>query len=112
MSGATVTLEVPCAANGRWQPLPADSPRVEGFDFCGQCFPDDWDTVEEKDVETFLYTTKNGTKLHRSIDTGDDADTSAFGDHDYPEENLAAKLAQPDASLDHEFEWDQEGGDA
>jgi len=112
MSGAEVTLEVPCLANGRWQALPADSPRVENFDHCGQCFPDGEATVDEKGVETFLFTAKNGSKLHRSIDTGDDADTSGFGDHDYPEETLAAKLAQPDASLDHEFEWDQQGGDA
>ncbi|GGK64495.1 hypothetical protein [Haloarcula sebkhae] len=106
-----VTLETPCLADGRWQPLPADSARVDNLGFCNQCFPDDWETVSEKDVETLLFTAKNGSKLHRSIDTGDDADTSEFGNHDYPEETLAAKLAG-DASLDHEFEWDTQGGDA
>ncbi|AJF26830.1 hypothetical protein SG26_14395 [Haloarcula sp. CBA1115] len=106
-----VTLETPCLANGHWQRLPADSTRVAEFDLCGQCFPDGWDTVSEKDVGTFLFTAKNGSKLHRSIDTGDDADTSQFGNHDYPDETLAAKLAGG-ASLDHEFEWDKQGGDA
>jgi len=108
-----VTRETPCLTKGRWQLMGVDSSRVDGFDLCSQCFPEGWDSVDAKDIETFLYTTKNGTKLHRSIDTGDDADTDIFGDHGYPEENLATKLADPDASLDHEFEWDrQQGGDA
>jgi len=105
------TRETPCLANGRWQRLPSDSARVADFDLCRQCFPDGEVSVAAKDIETFLFTAKNGSKLHRSIDTGDDADTSEFGNHDYPEETLAAKLTG-DASLDHEFEWDKQGGDA
>jgi hypothetical protein len=107
-----VTLETPCLANGRWQDIPADSTRVGDFDLCSQCFPDGEATVSEKDIETFLFTAKNGSKLHRSIDTGDDADTSEFGNHDYPDETLAAQLADPSTTLDHEFEWDTQGGDA
>ncbi|WP_424001227.1 hypothetical protein ACOZ4I_15795 [Haloarcula salina] len=107
-----VTLETPCLANGRWQRTAVDSTRVADFDFCSQCFPDGEATVDEKGVETFLFTAKNGSKLHRSVDTGDDADTSEFGNHDYPDQNLAAKLADPTTSLDHEFEWDKQGGDA
>ncbi|GGN92182.1 hypothetical protein [Haloarcula pellucida] len=110
----TLTLETPCNTKGKWLTCPTDSRRADDREYCGQCFPDGEDSVAEFGVETYLLTFKNGTRLHRSVDTGEEADTSGFGDHDYPDERLADKLASDDVTLDHEFEWDRQrsGGDA
>ncbi|MBX0323855.1 hypothetical protein EGH21_12525 [Halomicroarcula sp. F13] len=108
----TVTLETPCLTDGNWVRRSADSRGVDGHDLCDQCFPDGWDTVAEKDVETFLTTGRTRSKLHRSIDTGDDADTSGFGDHDYPDQTLASRVLNDEVTVEHEFEWDRAGGDA
>ncbi|WP_254272250.1 hypothetical protein [Haloarcula marina] len=56
----------------------------------------------------YLITYKNGTKLHRSVDTGEELDSSEFGNHGYPDDTLTDRLASGKASLDHEFEWDRQ----
>ncbi len=108
----TITAQTPCLAQGNWVRRSIDSRFVDQHELCDQCFPDGWDTVAEKDVETFLTTRRTGSKLHRSIDTGDDADTSECGTHEYPDRTLASQLLNGEVTVEHEFEWDRAGGDA
>ncbi|MBV0925006.1 hypothetical protein KTS45_12445 [Halomicroarcula limicola] len=101
-----VTLETPCLADTCWQRTAVDSGRVENFDLCQQCFPNGWDDVTEE-IETFLYSYRNGSKLHRSVDYDGETDFSMFGPNS-GDNGLAAKLEDPEFEPDYEFEWDRQ----
>ncbi|WP_254271081.1 hypothetical protein [Haloarcula marina] len=111
----TPTLETPCLTQGKWLTCSTDSRRVDGHEYCGQCFPNGEDSVARFGVETFLLGRFSSGKLHRSVDTGKEADTSMFGT-DNPDRTLASRLLNDEVEVAHQFEWDRQhsptGGDA